>query len=418
MISKSERLNDMKKIFVSMLSVLAYVGAFAAEISAPWGGSTEIKGTGKFAFRNAKIALKPGKSYRFDFKMSKIPPLSAKKIEHQLVLYSILNNKPKAIKNMAAEVPADGKVYQVTSVFTIPADAQGDIMLFAYNCFAKGTVKISDFKVTDAENVQPVNSAVTAVQQVAETSDTKSDEILPSFSNRKRALLEGNGRFLFLEESLQFKPATKYSISFEICKIGPLSPKTIEHRLVLAFIDENGKYSEFGLFGEKIPVDGKWHTVNSTFTTPAANGKYKMYIYNCNADGSMEIKKIRITPSRQPAPWGKDEVFAVKGNGKFLGKNFHISVKANSVVNISFKMMKTPQMSANPVEQRMVIAYIPKNGNIREIAWLGEKIPADSKWHELKHSLKVPADSNGTLRVIVYNCKASGTISVKDFEYK
>ena len=75
-------------------------------------------------------------------------------------------------------------------------------------------------------------------------------------------------------------------------------------------------------------------------------------------------------------------------------------------------------MSANTAEQRVVIAAINTKGAIREIGYIGEKIPADSKWHNLKYSLKIPSDCNGTLRIYVYNCNATGKIALKDFTYQ
>ena len=81
----------MKKSIV--LTLIALSASVFAEIAAPWGGSLSVKGNGKFVCRDAKMALQPGKSYRFDFKMSKVAPLSKKNIEHQLVLYSVDNGK-------------------------------------------------------------------------------------------------------------------------------------------------------------------------------------------------------------------------------------------------------------------------------------------------------------------------------------
>ena len=81
-------------------------------------------------------------------------------------------------------------------------------------------------------------------------------------------------------------------------------------------------------------------------------------------------------------------------------------------------MMKTPEMSKNPAEQRVVIASVNTKGAVREIAYIGEKLTADSQWHNIKHTLKIPADCNGTLRVYVYNCNATGKIALKDFTYQ
>ena len=415
----------MKKALI--LSLVALGASVFAEIAAPWGGSLSVKGNGKFVCRDAKMALQPGKSYRFDFKMSKVAPLSSKNIEHQLVLYAVDNGKHRAIKTFAAEVPVDGKTYQVSSAFTVPADAKGIIKLFAYNCFAQGSVNITDFKVAELGEAEKIS-----VKSAPVIDEVKADPntVLPALSNRQRALLEGNGRFFFLTEKVPLKNNQNYTISFEMRKVAPLSAKKIEHRIVLSHTDTNGKYSEFANFGDDVPVDGKWHKVTGTFKTPSADGSCTIYIYNCNADGSMEVKNIRMTlgnsavpapaPVKTAAPAPKMQQapdFEVAGNGKFKGGHFHVQVKSASTCEFNFKMMKTPEMSKNSAEQRVVIAVITKSGKIREAGYIGEKLPADSKWHDMKYTFKVPPESNGTLRIYVYNCNATGKISLKDFKY-
>ena len=114
----------------------------------------------------------------------------------------------------------------------------------------------------------------------------------------------------------------------------------------------------------------------------------------------------------------KAKDFELAGNGKFNGGHFHVTVKPASLCEFNFKMMKTPKMSSNPTEQRVVIAYITNNGSVKEIGWLGEKIQADSQWHDIKHTVRIPDDSNGVLRIYVYNCHATGKISLKDFTYQ
>lgn len=414
----------MKKTAVFSALALCAASLFA-NIAAPWGGATELQGNGKFVCRDAKLDLVKGKSYRFDFKITKVPPLSAKNIEHQLVLYAVDGKAHKQIKTFAAEAPADGKTYQVSSAFTIPANTKGFLKLFVYNCYSKGTVKISDFKISELGAAEKISATAAAVKEVVKADP---NVVIPALGNKQRALLEGNGRFLFLTEKIFLKAAQTYNISFDIRKVAPLSEKNIEHRLVLSMTDDNGKYNEFGHFGENVPVDGKWHKVAGTFTVPPQSGKYTMYIYNCNADGSMEVKNIRFTltnkaAAKTPAPQAAAKVnkapdIEVVGNGKFKSGHFHVSVKPNSVCTFNFKMMKTPKMSSNPVEQRVVVAYIPTKGMIREIAYIGENLPADSKWHNMKHSVKIPANSNGTLRIYVYNCKATGKIALKDFTWE
>ena len=427
----------MKKIlFLSSLTLCAVT--FASNIPAPWGGALELKGNGKFICRGAVLPLVKGKSYRFDFKITKLPPMSAKKIEHRLMLYSTKGNKHQEIKSFAADVPVDGKTYQVASAFTVPANAEGELKLFVYNCNAAGTLKIADFKVSELASAEKINTNVTEIKAAAISAPTANpNEIRPAFGNREKGILEGNGRFLYRTEVLPLQPGHLYSISFDMCKIAPLSNKNIEHRIVLAQNPPSGGYREFAYFGENVPVDGKWHNVKGSFTAPKDGGKFSMFVYNCNADGSMEIKNViisdvnksaaTVSTSAVPAPKTaapansavkKAPDFEIAGNGKFKGSHFHVTVKPASVCEFNFKMMKTPEMSKNPAEQRVVIASVNTKGAVREIAYIGEKLTADSQWHNMKHTLKIPADCNGTLRVYVYNCNATGKIALKDFTYQ
>lgn len=424
-----------KTLFLSLLTLCAVT--FASSIPAPWGGALDLKGNSKFICRGAVLPLVKGKSYRFDFKITKLPPMSTKKIEHRLILYSVNGNKHQEIKSFAAEVPVDGKTYQVASAFTVPANANGELKLFVYNCNAKGTLKLADFKISELAPAEKINTNVTEIKAVAvNTPAADSNEIRPAFGNREKGILEGNGRFLYRTEVLPLQPGHLYNITFEMCKIAPLSKKNIEHRIVFAQNPPSGGYREFAYFGENVPVDGKWHNVKGSFTAPKDGGKYSMFVYNCNADGSMEIKNVCITAVNKSAATVSSSVtapkpaapaasaikkapdFEVAGNGKFKGGHFHVAVKPASVCEFNFKMMKTPKMSANTAEQRVVIAAINTKGAIREIGYIGEKIPADSKWHNLKYSLKIPSDCNGTLRIYVYNCNATGKIALKDFTYQ
>ena len=428
----------MKK---NILLLLLTAGAvtLSANIPAPWGGTLDLAGNGKFTCRGAVLPLVKGKSYRFDFKITKLPPLSEKKIEHRLMLYAVNGSKHKEIKAFAAEVPVDGKTYQVASAFTVPANAEGELKLFVYNCNAKGTLKLADFRISELAPAEEINTNVTEVKAVAVNVPTANpNEIRPAFGNREKGILEGNGRFLYRTEVLPLQPGHLYSISFDMCKIGPLSEKNIEHRMVLAFNPASGGYREFAYFGENVPVDGKWHNVKGTFTAPKEEGKYSMFIYNCNADGSLEIKNVCISDvnksaatvssaaaatAPKAAPTAESAVrkapdFEVVGDGKFKGGHFHVIVKPASVCEFNFKMMKTPKMSANTAEQRVVIASVNNKGAVREIGYIGEKIPADSQWHDIKYTLKIPADCNGTLRVYVYNCNATGKIALSNFTYQ
>ena len=78
----------MKKNILLLLLTASAV-TLSANIPAPWGGTLDLAGNGKFTCRGAVLPLVKGKSYRFDFKITKLPPLSEKKIEHRLMLYAV-----------------------------------------------------------------------------------------------------------------------------------------------------------------------------------------------------------------------------------------------------------------------------------------------------------------------------------------
>lgn len=406
------------KVSLSITALAVSVLLSAAEIAAPWNGKTEVPGNGKFCFRKAVLSLEPGKSYRFDYRMSKVPPMSAKKIENRLVLFSVSDGKFSEIMTSGEEVPADGKVHQVATAFTVPANAKGEILLFAYNCNASGVMKISDFKVSQLSDTEKfkAGTVIAPVQTAGENVGKSSpNEIRPKLGNSEQALLEGNGRFLFRQEELPMKAGDAYTAEMQVCKRGKLSANPAEHRLVLAVTTTSGKFREFCYAAENVPSDGKWHTVSFHCTVPADSRKVMLYLYNCNASGNMEMKNLVFQRQTALAFWGPEKIFSLPGNGKFLGKHYTVAAQAGKNYDIAFKIRKSAGMSANSAEHRVVLSCVTAAGKIYEFAYLGEKAAPDNTWHDVKQTVLVPKDCGGTIRISVYNCNSNGKLDLSDF---
>ena len=390
----------------------------AAEIAAPWNGGIEVRGNGKFNFQKAALPLRAGQSYRCDFQICKTPPLSAKNIEHRLVLFVVSGDKFVEIADFATEVPPDGKSHHVSSAFTVPSASAGEFLLFAYNCNATGTMKITDFTITELPDAPSVKIGVAApaqpaVQPTAAVGD--SNLIVPRLGNTESGFLEGNGRFLFKNEVIPLKRNGAYTVTFEMCKKAPLSPNSAEHRMVILLKSPTGQVRELCYAGEKVPVDGNWHEVKADCVLPDAPGDFMVFLYNCNAEGSVEVKNLKFTLRGPMMPWGTEPVFSLAGNGKSQGKYFNLTMTPGKVYTVGFKMRKTPKLSSNSAEHRVVLSCVTASGRVYEFYYLGEAVPVDGNWHEVKADTLVPADCGGVVRLNIYNCNADGKLELSDF---
>ena len=83
---------------------------------------------------------------------------------------------------------------------------------------------------------------------------------------------------------------TTYTFSCQIRKTGSLSPKKIEHRIVIYSRNQNKKFTMLAKVGENVPTDGQWHNCQITFKVPNNVNNYQMYLFNCNATGIVEVK--------------------------------------------------------------------------------------------------------------------------------
>lgn len=407
----------MKNKLFALSFVIGCIVSIAAVLPSPWNGKLEITGDGKFKFQKAVLPLQAGKSYQFDFQIVKVPPLSEKQIEHRLVLYAVSGDKHTEIANFGTEVPVDGQVHHVRSAFTVPENLTGEYQLFAYNCNATGTMKLYDFTISVLSNIPDIKIGAVANMPSQATGVPQQDfsAVKTRFGNAERGLLEGNNRFLYKGETVPLKRGAVYEVTFEMCKTKPLSHNPIEHRLVVALKGKTGQISELMYAGENVPVDGQWHAVKESCTLPDAPGDFMVFIYNCNAEGNLEIRNLTFTMLGNAMPWGADKTLIVAGNGKFLGKHYTINAKAGGKYTIQFKMRKTPTLSTNPIEHRVVLSCNKADGNAYEFCYLGETIPVDWYWHEIKTEVTIPADCIGTIKFSVYNCNANGNVELTDF---
>ena len=258
--------------------------------------------------------------------------------------------------------------------------------------------------------------------------------------------LKGNGKFKCAETVLPLEQGKAYQLDFLIRKVAPLSGKPIEHRLVL-FHDVNGKVKEIANFATQVPVDGETYRFSAAFKIPEnlGSGKIKLFLYNCNGTGAVQLKDIKLvsidnpkaltfgaakvaraektaTPAGNPAedvvmpqlgPAGEAVLF---GNKQFLFYQKQIPLKRGSAYKVELMMSKKHALSKNPAEHRAVISRKDPANHIFELAYLGENVPIDGKWHKCETTVSIP-DVDGDIMFYIYNCNATGTLSVKELKF-
>ncbi|MBQ7402589.1 MAG: hypothetical protein IJW05_04025 [Lentisphaeria bacterium] len=412
----------MKKSFLAFMAAASLLPLLsAAELKAPWNGRIELKGNGKFKCAEAVLPLEQGKAYQLDFLIRKVAPLSAKPIEHRLVLFHDVNGKVKEITNFATQVPVDGKTYHFSAAFKIPENlGSGKLKLFLYNCNGTGEVLLKEIKLVSIDNPKTLTFGAAKVTRVEKTAvpagNAAKNEIIPQLGPAGEAVLFGNKQFLFYQKQIPLERGIAYKVELMMSKKPALSKNPAEHRAVISRKDPSNHIFELAYLGENVPVDGKWHKCETTVTIPDAAGDIMFYIYNCNATGVLSVKDLKFTRLGKIMPWGTGNTFLLKGNGKFLGKNFPIDLPAGKTCTITIEMKKTAPVSKNPAEHRAVLSYTNSNGKYKEILYLGDKVPADGKWHKVTSSLIVPADCKGTAKLNLYNCNALGSLEIKNFQ--
>ena len=100
-----------------------------------------IQGNGKFKCLVEVIPLVKNTSYKFSCEIRKVPPVSAKKIEHRVVIYNRFNKKYKPLAKVGEDIPADGKWHKCEVTFKVP-DLPGDFQIYLFNCSASGLVEM------------------------------------------------------------------------------------------------------------------------------------------------------------------------------------------------------------------------------------------------------------------------------------
>ena len=148
--------------------------------------------------------------------------------------------------------------------------------------------------IGEAKNLKaaatPIALTMDKISKFTSNINHQAQVVIPSLGNNKPMLLKGNSKFNYLVENIKLEKDATYSFSCQIRKTGSLSPKKIEHRIVIYSRNQNKKFTMLAKVGENVPTDGQWHNCQITFKVPNNVNNYQMYLFNCNATGIVEVK--------------------------------------------------------------------------------------------------------------------------------
>ncbi|MBQ6472856.1 MAG: hypothetical protein IJJ33_12800 [Victivallales bacterium] len=400
----------MRHCFLALCVALA---AMAGEVQ-PWKDSVTIGGGGQSSVKSGVMSLESGASYRLDFRMRKTGAVQENK-----ACLSLWGNVAGCLRQLAVfadSVPVDGEEHVCASAFALPKDATGECYLLLNDEQGGCQVMVRDVHLRKLSPAPPVTigpAEVTVKATDAQEEDCPS-VIQVNLGEDGVATLLGNEAFAYRKIGLRLAPATAYRFTLEMRKEGELSPNPIEHRGVTMVDLGANRVIEYGHLGEKLPVDGKWHAIDSTISTPSLKGAHFFCLYNCHAKGTLQIRNFTVTKCNATTPWGS-EVFSLTGNGKFQGRNFPFAVKAGQPCRIAFRMRKVAPLAVETMYHRGVVAWRGDNGALHEILWLGENIPIDGQWHDVEGKVTFPPASQGNGLFFLYNCHATGTVEIRDW---
>ncbi|WOO39611.1 carbohydrate binding domain-containing protein [Rubellicoccus peritrichatus] len=143
-------------------------------------------------------------------------------------------------------------------------------------------------------------------------------------------LVKGKGlsNFSYERKTLYLQPQTTYTFSCDM-KRGVNS--SVNGGSVAIFHRNGSVWTN--LLETTTPLDGQWHSIEATFTTPQVNsGEYYLYIYNKYAavNSVVELRRDRF-----------DQHVEVVGTGGFEYKSFNLDLKLNRKYDISYDFMRS-----------------------------------------------------------------------------
>ncbi len=430
----------MKKLFFSLVVFYIVFSLCAAEK----GGALEDTLISVRDANEPPVKYEKGKAYLIEFDVCKKPKQDAKpqtdvsKTKTGLILHCSKdenneyieiseigmkipkNGKHRDIAEFGMQAPVDGQVHHVKAAFEIPEDADGVIWLGAVNGNHQVWLDVGKTVVTELPPQEKIVIGPAKVEQTVAGDNAgpkrPRDVVKINFGDDGVLTVFGDGMFRFANGDIPLERKTAYKVTCELRKEGAVSQNPAEHRLVIVLLTPQNRVQELCYIGEDVKPDGQWRKCQGTFTTTGAEGDFKYYIYNVYSTGTVQIRNLVFRRIENLMPWGEENVLAVKGTGKFLGKSFPIDLPAGKVCAVSLKMRKTAPLAEKSEFHRVVLSYQDKDNKNREILYLGDNVPVDSQWHDIKGTLKVPDDCNGTAKLNVYNCNATGLLEIQNWK--
>jgi len=251
----------------------------------------------------------------------------------------------------------------------------------------------------------------------------------------------------------KLEPGSTYEISLAIKK--DLDVSAIVQ--VLNYDSANAQTTYVNL-GADVPADGIWHHVKATFSTDAKLNRCGLYVtlqptlasvfvdeihlrkLGKNAvdekakptpspvfvDGnlprkveqSVAVKKVEPTKPADvvTADLGQDGVLTVVGDGMFRFANRKVPIAKSTAYTISCELRKEGELSANPIEHRLVMVLLTPQNKVHEFCYLGEKVPADGQWHKCQGSFTTPS-ADGDIMFYIYNAHGKGTVQLRNLVF-
>ena len=113
-------------------------------------------------------------------------------------------------------------------------------------------------------------------------------------------------------------------------------------------------------------------------------------------------------------PWGGEKELKGLGVKKFASTSTKLELIPGKTYRFQCNMTKTPPMSKQKYNHRMVLFGIQNKKNV-QLLRIGTDIPADSEPHAINEVFTIPADTSAPFSISLYNANCTGIILVEDF---
>ncbi len=271
------------------------------------------------------------------------------------------------------------------------------------------------------------------------------------------------------EPPFKFEKGKAYLIEFDLCKkpkegfkpqddvsnmrmgvelFGEYDEKNeyIEVPEVGAKFPVNSKIRNIAEFGVQAPIDGQKHHVSAAVEIPKdVKGEIRLGAFNTNRQVWLDVGKITVTelppqekivigpakieqkvaekktePTKPAdvvtADLGPDGILTVVGDGMFRFANRKVPIAKGMAYTISCELRKEGELSANPIEHRLVMLLLTPQNKVQEFCYLGENVPTDGQWHRCNGSFTTPS-ADGEIMFYLYNVHGKGTVQLRNLVF-